>query len=118
MEDSQGSSGRVLLVQDDPDLILFLRHFLERSGFAVETAASIEEAQERWEGPPPDAAVTDLPGSHDPLPWPSVPVLTLTGDARPRSTEPQVAQERMLKPADPYEIVGWLKKKAGKPGAA
>ena len=51
---------RVLVVDDEPDLLELVRVNLDQSGFAVETAASGGEALERLRRAPPDLMVLDL----------------------------------------------------------
>jgi two-component system phosphate regulon response regulator PhoB len=51
---------RVLVVDDEPDLLELVRVNLDQSGFAVETAASGGEALEQLRRAPPDLMVLDL----------------------------------------------------------
>jgi two-component system phosphate regulon response regulator PhoB len=53
-------ASRVLVVDDEPDLLELVRFNLDRSGFAVETAASGCEALARLRGAPPDLMLLDL----------------------------------------------------------
>jgi two-component system phosphate regulon response regulator PhoB len=53
-------ASRVLVVDDEPDLLELVRFNLDQSGFAVETAASGREALEQLRRSPPDLMVLDL----------------------------------------------------------
>lgn len=52
--------GRVLVVDDEPDVQLLVRLFLEPEGATIETAASGEEALELIATDPPDLVLLDL----------------------------------------------------------
>jgi len=51
---------RILVVDDEPDLLELVRVNLDQSGYAVETAASGSEALARLRRAPPDLVVLDL----------------------------------------------------------
>ena len=53
-------ASRVLVVDDEPDLLELVRFNLAQEGFTVETAATGEEALERLRRAPPDCVVLDL----------------------------------------------------------
>jgi DNA-binding response OmpR family regulator len=55
---------RILLVEDDPDIVRVVRAYLEREGFEVEVAYDGKEGLERALGAPPALVVLDwmLPG--------------------------------------------------------
>jgi DNA-binding response OmpR family regulator len=55
---------RILVVEDDPDIAELLRHFLERSGHAVDVIAQGTDALARLRDQPADLAILDrmLPG--------------------------------------------------------
>jgi PAS domain S-box-containing protein len=55
---------RVLLVEDEPDTLEFLRRLLEGHGAAVVAVATAHEAIDHLHGPPPDVLISDigLPG--------------------------------------------------------
>ncbi|MGC8723133.1 MAG: response regulator [Acidobacteriota bacterium] len=91
MERSQGK--RVLVVDDEEDVVFFLSTALQDAGFQVETALSVDEALEKIRANPPDCISLDMvmPGKSgvvlfhelhkNPL-WSKIPVLFLTGHAR------------------------------------
>src|SRR5262249_33272649 len=49
-----------LLVDDDPGTLKALAEWVEREGFAVRTAATLEESRARLEDPIPDVVLIDL----------------------------------------------------------
>jgi len=51
---------RILVIDDEPDLLELVRHNLDRNGFQVETAASGKEALEALRRSQPDLVVLDL----------------------------------------------------------
>ena len=53
-------SARILVVDDEPDLLELVRFNLSQAGFRVETAASGREALEQLRRSPPDLMVLDL----------------------------------------------------------
>jgi DNA-binding response OmpR family regulator len=82
---------RVLLVDDDPDVIDYLSSFLEDEGFEVQAAGDSETARARLDGFRPDAILIDvmLPGKSglDLLvslrrdrKWSNTPLVLVTGD--------------------------------------
>lgn len=50
---------RVLLVDDSDDLLAWMTHALEREGFSVDTAGSVEQAARRMVAQEPDAIVVE-----------------------------------------------------------
>jgi two-component system KDP operon response regulator KdpE len=86
------SGARVLVVDDEPQILRGLRVVLRRAGFQVEVAASVAEALDALAVRPPDALVLDLilpDGTGvdvllDLRRWSSLPVLVLSavGDER------------------------------------
>ena len=84
---------RVLVVDDEEDVVFFLRTVLEDAGFQVETALSVDEALRKIHASPPDCISLDMvmPGKsgivlfhalhRDPR-WAKIPVLFVTGHAR------------------------------------
>jgi DNA-binding response OmpR family regulator len=54
------AQGRVLVVDDEPVVCDVLTRYLERDGFAVDTAADGEEAVARFEATDPDLVLLDL----------------------------------------------------------
>jgi len=51
---------RILIIDDDIDLLMLLERRLEREGFNIETAASLSEAQEIIESFSPDLILLDI----------------------------------------------------------
>jgi CheY-like chemotaxis protein len=56
---------RILLVDDDRDLVMSVRTYLEARGYEVETAHSGVEARERLQKRVPDLAVLDIMMDYD-----------------------------------------------------
>ncbi len=93
---------RVLVIDDDADALPVRRSILERAGHAVEIAASLKEARERFAADPPDTVVMDLrlPRAEDGLAlireWraaaPDLRIVVLSG----RTTELEMSGERSL----------------------
>ena len=54
------SPRRILVVDDDPDVLKVLKRFLKAHGYQVETAADGETALETLRGEPPDLLILDL----------------------------------------------------------
>ena len=52
--------GRVMVVDDEPEMRLAVRLLLERCGHTVEEAASGEDACQRVQGAPPDLLLMDV----------------------------------------------------------
>lgn len=58
---SEITQARILIVDDEPDMLNFLAKMLaKKGGWIVETAASAEEALEKVQVEPPDAVLTDI----------------------------------------------------------
>jgi len=53
-------SPRILCVDDDPDVLAYLRIVLESAGFTYEGAASAEEGLHAYQESPPDLIILDL----------------------------------------------------------
>jgi DNA-binding NtrC family response regulator len=51
---------RILVVDDDPDIVAMLARSLRRHGFEIDTTSSVEEALARIERTPYEAALLDL----------------------------------------------------------
>jgi two-component system KDP operon response regulator KdpE len=89
---STANGARVLVVDDEPQILRGLRVILRSAGFAVEVAATKEEALDALAVRPPDVAVVDLllpDGSgveivRDVRRWSSLPIVVLSavGDER------------------------------------
>lgn len=84
---------RILVVDDEEDVVLFLRTALEDAGFQVQTASGVDEALERIKASPPDCIALDMvmPGKSGIVlfhelrrrpQWSRIPVLFVTGHAR------------------------------------
>jgi CheY-like chemotaxis protein len=87
------SEKRVLVVDDEEDVITFLTMALEDAGFQTDSARSVDEALEKVKVSPPDCISLDMvmPGKsgivlfhelHRNPAWARVPVLFVTGHAK------------------------------------
>ena len=54
------SQKRILVVDDEPDLVLMVKKNLEKEGYKVEVAYNGAEAMEKVKANPPDAIVLDV----------------------------------------------------------
>ena len=90
---SRPSEKRVLVVDDEEDVITFLSMALEDAGFEVDSAKSADEALEKVRACPPDFISLDMimPGKsgivlfhelHKHPAWSKIPVLFVTGHAK------------------------------------
>jgi DNA-binding response OmpR family regulator len=110
---------RALVVEDDPDIVELVAHYLRREGFAVESASDGKRALERLRSEPYQLLVLDLqlPGKdglsvcaelrRDPR-IRDVPVVMLTarGDESDRVAGLEVgADDYVVKPFSPKELV-------------
>jgi two-component system KDP operon response regulator KdpE len=87
-----GEGARVLVVDDEPQIVRGLRVVLRNAGFQVEAAATKEEALDALSHRPPDAVLLDLvlpDGSgvdvcREVREWSSVPIVVVSavGDER------------------------------------
>lgn len=57
-------SKRILLVDDDPDLIDLYQPYLQQKGYEVEAAYTLDEAKEKFTEFDPDIVLTDLVMEH------------------------------------------------------
>jgi CheY-like chemotaxis protein len=84
---------RVLVVDDEEDVITFLSMALEDAGFQTDSARSVDEALEKVKVAPPDCVSLDMvmPGKsgivlfhelHKNPAWSKIPVLFVTGHAK------------------------------------
>lgn len=84
---------RVLVVDDEEDVITFLSMALEDAGFQTDSAQSVDEALEKVRVAPPDCISLDMvmPGKsgivlfhelHKNPAWSKIPVLFVTGHAK------------------------------------
>jgi CheY-like chemotaxis protein len=103
---------RILLVEDDPELRLLLEHVLLGARYEVDTAATVEAAFARLDGPPYDLVLADgrledgtgmmvaerasEAGSK---------VLIITGYAFDLPREELARYEYLLKPVRPSELL-------------
>lgn len=120
-----GATARVLLVDDEANVLVTLGTILRRKGFAIDVAASAGAAIDKLAGHDPpdcDVVLTDLqmPGD-DGLSllkrvserWPGLPVVILTGYSSIRSaieTTRCGAFEYLVKPASPDEVIDVLRR--------
>jgi chemosensory pili system protein ChpA (sensor histidine kinase/response regulator) len=86
-------SPRILVVDDDPDIVLYLASFLEDHGYELRTASDSRSALAVLEGFHPDAILVDvlMPGRsgldllvtlrRDPR-WANLPIVVITGSDR------------------------------------
>jgi DNA-binding response OmpR family regulator len=110
---------RVLVVEDDPDIVELVTHYLGRDGFAVEALADGRRALERLRGGSYELLLLDLqlPGldglsvcaelRHDPR-TSTLPIVMLTarGDEADRVVGLEVgADDYVVKPFSPKELV-------------
>jgi DNA-binding response OmpR family regulator len=60
----RGKAPRILIIEDEPDMLLGLEHNLQYEGFSVETAATGTDGLDRWKRRRPDMVLLDvmLPG--------------------------------------------------------
>ena len=119
MSPSSTAAGRVLIVEDDPDIAHLLSHSLKRAGFGIETLSSGQEVIAAVRRQRPDLVLLDLmlPGLDglevcrslrgDPL-TAALPVIMLT--ARAEESDRIVglelgADDYITKPFSPNEVV-------------
>jgi DNA-binding response OmpR family regulator len=116
----QDKSPLVLVVEDDDQTALFIRHFLEREGYAVRHAADGKAADELIGSmPPPDVVTLDIDLPHargDELMlkikttpgWERVPVIMVTATPKTEDSAWAVkkgAKAYLVKPFKPAELV-------------
>jgi DNA-binding response OmpR family regulator len=106
---------KILVVDDDPDIVRLLKYFLEAKGRQVQTASTGAEALELFKREPPDLVILDvmLPGMDG---WTElqkiressqVPVLMLTGKDAPTDKAKGLlsgADDYIAKPFDLAEL--------------
>jgi DNA-binding response OmpR family regulator len=106
---------KILVVDDDPDIVRLLKYFLEAKGRQVQTASTGAEALELFKREPPDLVILDvmLPGMDG---WAvlrkiressQVPVLMLTGKDAPADKAKGLlsgADDYIAKPFDLAEL--------------
>ena len=124
-------SARILVCDDEPQILRALKVLLRDGGYDVDTAATAEEALDHAAVHPPDAAVIDLvlpDGSGIEVcrqlrEWSQMPILVLSAvgeeDAKVRALEAG-ADDYVTKPFGPRELLARLaaalRRAAGGPG--
>ncbi|RYG93324.1 response regulator [Loktanella sp. IMCC34160] len=118
---------RVLLIEDEPNIIEAISFILSRDGWTVHTHSDGETANDRIKATPPDVVILDvmLPGKSgydilrdlraDPA-TAALPVLMLTarGQTRDRELAEQLgASEFMVKPFSNEEVLAQVRTLAG-----
>jgi CheY-like chemotaxis protein len=123
---------RILLVEDDPQILRVLRLILESNGAVVDTAENSGKALEKFEKAKPDFIVSDvgLPDMdgnelmrrirlrEDELKMRRVPAVALTAYAGERSKAAALGSgfdAWVAKPAEPSQILRELEALAGRP---
>lgn len=119
---------RVLIAEDDPNIVESLSFVLSRAGFAVSAALDGEEALRRMHAEPPDLVILDvmLPGRNgfevlklvkaDPR-LSAIPVIVLTAKGQPqdrRMAESLGVAGFMTKPFSNTEVVQAVQRLAGR----
>jgi CheY-like chemotaxis protein len=119
---------RVLIAEDDPNIVESLSFVLSRAGFAVSAALDGEEALRRLHAERPDLMILDvmLPGRNgfevlklvksDPL-LRGIPVIVLTAKGQPqdrRMAESLGVEGFMTKPFSNTEVVQAVQRLAGR----
>jgi twitching motility two-component system response regulator PilH len=119
----------VLVVEDDDQTAVFIRHFLEQEGYEVRQAADGKEALEVIASMPPPALVTldiDLPHARgDDLMmqikttagWERVPVIMVTATPKSVDTTWAVrtgAKAYLVKPFKPEDLLATVRKLTAK----
>jgi two-component system, NtrC family, response regulator AtoC len=112
-----GVKPRVLIVDDDPAVCGLLRTFLDARGYNAITAASADEALQRFHDDHPDAVLLDIviPGSMDGLGTlaalkridPDVPVIAISGQGHANTVVQAMklgACDFVCKPFEDHEI--------------
>ncbi len=109
--------GRVLIVDDEPDILLMLRVNLESEGFSTALAGDGETALRRMEEEHPDVVLLDvmmpvmdgwgvLGGLHRLDPRPRILVLSAKSGARDMAKAYELgADEYVTKPFDPDDLI-------------
>jgi DNA-binding response OmpR family regulator len=120
--DEPGAASRILVVDDDPDILRVVRYTLELEGFEVATANSASEALEniRQNGLP-HLAIVDImmPGTNgidlcrDVQKFSDLPVIMLTAvdeETTVVSTIEELAEDYVTKPFNPRELAARVKR--------
>jgi two-component system KDP operon response regulator KdpE len=123
-----GPIARVLVVDDEPQIVRALKVVLREAGFEAVPAESVEEALDRAAVRPPDAAILDLvlpDGTGIDLcrrlrEWSDMPILVLSAigdeDEKVRALEAG-ADDYVVKPFAPRELVARLQAALRRAGA-
>jgi two-component system, OmpR family, KDP operon response regulator KdpE len=123
-----GPTARVLVVDDEPQIVRALKIVLREAGFEAVPAQSVEEALDRAAIRPPDAAIVDLvlpDGSGIDLArrlreWSDMPILLLSavGDEDEKVNALEAgADDYVVKPFAPRELVARLQAALRRAGA-
>jgi CheY-like chemotaxis protein len=114
---------RIMVVDDDPHVILFLRDLFADAGYEVAIATSAEEAKETVRRIRPDLITLDIvmPGSWGPRfaqfltrdpELTSIPLIVVSGMPSAREVIP-CASAWLAKPADPETLLGAVRQLIG-----
>ncbi len=116
---TQYSSKRILVVDDEPDILLLVKKILETAGYYVDTASTGHEALEKVRKVSPNLIILDLmlPGldgyqicgilRHDRVSM-KIPILILTARSQPKDFELGMkvgASAYMTKPFEPPALL-------------
>lgn len=114
---------RILLVDDDEELLSLISEYLNAYGFQSESAASAAEARDRLEKSQFDAVLSDysMPGesgldllSHVLSKYPGLPFIMMSGSGHPASLKAEARElgsmEFIPKPFEFREMIGLLEK--------
>lgn len=124
-----GTSQRILLVEDEEDIAFILRFMLERHGYVVDHATDGRAALDRFDDAAPDLVLMDvmLP-YHDGIElvgrlratpcWQSVPVLMLSAKTREADIVRALelgADDYVTKPFQPEEVLARIRRLLRRP---
>jgi len=122
---------RILIVEDEPDVRLFVRTILEKQGYTVSEAADAAGLRAALEGPAPAAVIVDLhlpDGSGLALlselkpKWPQTKVIILTGYGTVEVAEEAYKVDRNLflhsKPVDGDTLIALIELALSSPAAS
>ena len=111
---------RILVVDDDPDILALIRTSLKEEGYEVETAANGHECLERIKINPPDALILDIlmPGINggqvakqlksDPQ-FATIPIIIVTAVGEKKFVKAAIFDlgvvHYLVKPFDPHDLL-------------